>query len=108
MFYFGWSQWYFRERSFSKAEKVDKNYFAKGFKCKAEEFAQINYIYYRWQIVDFLFLNDRNSLNCHTKFPVKRLIHSIFFEAENMSIIFLLKFHLKDSTDIFLVQVCYR
>ena len=42
-----------------------------------EEFVQINYIYYRWQIVD-----NRNPLNCLMKFIAKWLIHNIFFEAE--------------------------
>lgn len=34
LFYFGWTHWYFRERLFSKAEKVGKNYFAKGLNAK--------------------------------------------------------------------------
>ena len=42
-----------------------------------EEFVQINYIYYRWQIVD-----NRNPLNCLMKFIAKWLIHNTFFEAE--------------------------
>ena len=48
-----------------------------------EEFAQINCIYYRWQIVD-----NRNPLNCLMKFIAKWLIRNIFFEAEMYQLYF--------------------